>query len=85
MLGGERMNIKRDVLVSLRKEQKWFQKDVVDILKMQYSIEITESYYGMIEQGVRTPKLEIALALSNLFKVQPGDIFFEQNHNKKLG
>jgi putative transcriptional regulator len=85
MLGGDKVKNKRDKLVTLRKDKNWFQKDVVDLLRIQYNIEITESYYGMIEQGVRTPKLEIALALSNIFEVKPEYIFFEQKHNKKLG
>jgi hypothetical protein len=38
------------------------------MLKEIYNIEITESYYGMIEQGVRTPKLfSIILTTDNYF------------------
>ncbi|MED0670612.1 helix-turn-helix transcriptional regulator [Aneurinibacillus aneurinilyticus] len=76
---------RRDKMVSLRKEKGWLQKDVVDLLKNNYGIVITESYYGMIEQGVRTPKLNIALAIAELFEVNPNEIFFESNNNKKLG
>lgn len=75
---------RRDKLVSLRKDKDWLQKDVVDQLKNYHDIEITESYYGMIEQGVRTPKLNIALAISELFNVNPSEIFFEVKPNKKL-
>jgi putative transcriptional regulator len=84
-LGGEKVKLNRDIMISLRKNKKWLQKDVVELLKKQFSIEITESYYGMIEQGVRTPRLKIALALSKLFEVQPEEIFFAHSHNKRLG
>ncbi|WLR54871.1 helix-turn-helix transcriptional regulator [Mesobacillus subterraneus] len=67
---------RRDNLVALRKDKDWLQKDVVDQLKNHHDIEISESYYGMIEQGVRTPKLNIALAISKLFDVNPNEIFF---------
>jgi putative transcriptional regulator len=85
MLGGENMDQKREKLINLRKKANLLQKDVVKKLSDNYQIKITESYYGMIEQGVRTPKLEIALALANLFEVRPDEIFFRQTHNKNLG
>ncbi|WP_394136820.1 helix-turn-helix transcriptional regulator [Cytobacillus oceanisediminis] len=77
-------NNRRDILISLRKEKGLLQKDVVDLLKRFHSIEISESYYGMIEQGVRTPKLNIALAISELFNANPNEIFFKVKPNKKL-
>lgn len=77
-------NQRRDILISLRKEKGLLQKDVVDLLQRFHSVEISESYYGMIEQGVRTPKLNIALAISELFDANPNEIFFEAKHNKKL-
>ena len=76
---------KRPELVAARKERKWLQSDVVNKLKDIYGIEITVSYYGMIEQGVRTPKLEIALAIANLFDKTPKDLFFSHSPNKTLG
>jgi putative transcriptional regulator len=76
---------RRNKLIALRKEKEWFQKDVIARLKEDYGIVITESYYGMMEQGVRTPSLEIALAISKLFNVAPEEIFFETKHYKKLG
>ncbi|UQD52340.1 transcriptional regulator [Bacillus methanolicus] len=79
------MKHRRDKLVTLRKNKGWYQKDVVNELKKQFNITITESYYGMIEQGVRTPKLEIALAIAKLFDVDPNEIFFDVKPNKKLG
>lgn len=71
------MSIKREKLIHLRKEKKLIQKDVVLLLQQGYGIKITESYYGMIELGVRTPSLTIALAISELFKIDPNKIFFE--------
>ncbi|MED4569643.1 helix-turn-helix transcriptional regulator [Brevibacillus agri] len=76
---------KRSVLISLRKQRNWSQKDVVERLSASYGLHITISYYGMIEQGVRTPKLELALAISSLFERSPDEIFFEQINNKTLG
>lgn len=78
------MKTKRSELISLRKGSDWKQRDVVSLLKEKYGIEITESYYGMIEQGARTPSLEIALAIAKLFDVSPEDIFFKIENNKKL-
>lgn len=81
----KRKEIRRETLIKLRKQKNWSQKDVVSLLEVRFDIEITESYYGMIEQGVRTPKLQIALAIAQLFKVNPSEIFFEEVDNKKLG
>lgn len=78
------MKKRREKLISLRKEHNLIQKDVVELLKSKYGIDITESYYGMIEQGARTPKLEIAIAISRLFKADVTDIFFEHLNNKTL-
>ncbi|HHP1049480.1 MULTISPECIES: helix-turn-helix domain-containing protein [Bacillus cereus group] len=66
---------KRLKLTQLRKNKKLFQKDIVLILKEDYGIHITESYYGMIEQGIRTPSLEVALAISKVFDKCPEYIF----------
>lgn len=74
----------RHSLIALRKKRGLLQKDITFLLKRDYGIEITESYYGMIEQGRRMPKLHIALAIAAIFKVDPKDIFFKSKHNKKL-
>lgn len=71
-------------LSSKRKELNLTQRDVVTMLEEKYSISITESYYGMIEQGVRTPTLKIALSIASLFDSSPDDIF-NQEPNEKLG
>lgn len=79
------MKQRRDKLVELRKSKQLVQKDVVDQLDRDHGIKITESYYGMIEQGVRTPSLSIALAIAELFNASPNDIFFEVKPNETLG
>lgn len=73
---------KRELLISLRKDCNWKQKDVVVKLKEKYDIEITISYYGMIEQGIRTPKLELAIAISSLFDKTPEEIFLNTKTTK---
>ncbi|PRX40899.1 helix-turn-helix protein [Planifilum fimeticola] len=50
----------------------------------KFGINITISYYGMIEQGVRTPNLELALAIADLFEKPVRKIFFEQINNEML-
>lgn len=72
---------RRNKLIKLRKERALLQKDVIELLKDNYSIHISESYYGMIEQGTRTPKLHIALAIADLFNVDPQEIFFANTNN----
>ena len=66
---------RREKLIALRKNKNLTQKDVVHQLKQRYNIDITESYYGMIEQGVRTPSLKIGLAIAQLFEVNPNEVF----------
>ncbi|MEH7490867.1 helix-turn-helix transcriptional regulator [Neobacillus niacini] len=79
------MKRRRDKLIQLRKENGWLQKDIILLLKDRFEIEITESYYGMIEQGARTPKLDIALSIAKIFDVDPNEIFFDTEPNKNLG
>lgn len=70
---------RRDILVGYRKQRGWLQKDVVEKLAYEYKVSISESYYGMIEQGVRTPSLNVALAISALFDAEPTDFFLNSN------
>ncbi|MGX9134011.1 helix-turn-helix transcriptional regulator [Rummeliibacillus sp. JY-2-4R] len=70
---------RRITLVKYRKERGWLQKDVVEKLSIDYNVFISESYYGMIEQGVRTPSLHVALAISALFNVEPTKFFLSNN------
>jgi putative transcriptional regulator len=76
---------RREALIDMRKSRGWLQKNVVEELLKRFGISITESYYGMIEQGVRTPKLELALAISNLYECKPDEIFFADKPYKMLG
>lgn len=74
--------MKRDQLVEFRKDKGWSQKKVVQELESKYSIKITGSYYGMIEQGVRSPSLKLALAIANLYNTRPEKIFLTSNTTK---
>ena len=76
---------RRHNLIALRKNKNFTQKEVVELLSKNFGIIISESYYGMIEQGVRTPSLSIALAIAQLFDANPNEIFFNHSPNKKLG
>lgn len=80
--GGETM--KRERLIELRKQKDWTQEDLVEELKNEKNIEITASFYGMIERGVRNPTLNLAIAISDLFDVSIESIFFYKENNKLL-
>jgi|UPI0007DC28CB putative transcriptional regulator len=82
MLGGAKLTQRRDYLIFMRKQKSLTQKDVVNILKREYNIKITESYYGMIEQGARTPSLNVALAISSIFNANPESIFLTNSTTK---
>ncbi|MCY1106013.1 helix-turn-helix transcriptional regulator [Shouchella clausii] len=75
---------KRDQLISLRKSRNWSQQKVVSLLKRRYDIIITESYYGMIEQGSRLPSLYVALAISDLFKAEPSALFGAPKRKREI-
>lgn len=72
-------NSRRTQLIEYRKINNWLQRDVVEKLSEEFGVSISESYYGMIEQGVRTPSLSIALAISSLFNVEVNEIFLINN------
>lgn len=76
--------MKRERLIELRKQKKWTQEDLVEELKREKNIDITASFYGMIERGVRNPTLNLAIAISNLFDVSIESIFFYKENNKLL-
>lgn len=65
----------RKKLIKLRTSMGLKQKDVAE------SINITASYYGMIEQGKRTPNLSIALSIAKFFNTSVEEIFFEDRNN----
>ncbi|GGD05123.1 helix-turn-helix transcriptional regulator [Pontibacillus salipaludis] len=74
--------MKRNKLISYRKNKNWSQKQVVRELETKYGVNITVSYYGMIEQGVRSPGFKVAVAIAKLFKVRPENIFLDKNTTK---
>ncbi|GGE16354.1 hypothetical protein GCM10011571_17540 [Marinithermofilum abyssi] len=76
---------RRYQLIRFRKERNWFQRDVVTKLNKEYGFNISVSYYGMIEQGTRTPKLNLAFAIADVFDKSISEIFFCNQHNKMLG
>lgn len=75
----KRKKRRRNRLIELRVERGWRQKDVAERLG------VTTSAYGMIEQGVRTPRLPLALQIEELFGVPLGELFFEEEPNEVFG
>ena len=63
----------RKTLVSLRKKMNLTQKDISSKLG------ITASYYGMIEQGTRTPSLTLAKNIASFFGKNIEEIFLNSN------
>ncbi|UOQ95096.1 helix-turn-helix transcriptional regulator [Halobacillus shinanisalinarum] len=70
--------MKREKLVKYRKKENWSQRQVVEELNSNFNIKITDSYYGMIEKGVRNPSIKLAVAIANLFNVMLEDIFLNK-------
>ncbi|NMA95558.1 MAG: helix-turn-helix transcriptional regulator [Clostridiales bacterium] len=66
----------RKYLIALREKMNLTQRQVAK------AINITTSYYGMIEQGVRTPKLDIAIKIADFFGTNVKEIFFDNLDNK---
>jgi putative transcriptional regulator len=62
---------KRKILVDLRNSRNLKQKDIAK------AVGITTSYYGMIEQGVRTPTLEVAKKIADFFGKSVEEIFLK--------
>lgn len=78
------MTHRRERLIQLRKAQGYSQREVALKLKESQGIDITTSYYGMIEQGSRTPRLAHGLAIAKLLGADIEDIFFNHEDNKTL-
>lgn len=72
----------RIYMVKLREKLGYTQDVVVERLEKQFSIKITRQYYGMIEQGKRTPGLETAMAIAEVLNTSVRDIFFESKATK---
>jgi len=68
----------RSKLIELRLSRGLKQKDVAE------AINITTSYYGMIEQGKRMPNLNIAWMIARYFGKSIEEIFFEDVNNYML-
>ena len=73
----------RKKLLELRDTRNWTQQQAVDKLEEKTGITITKSYYGMIEQGKRTPSLMHAKAIADLYDTTI-EIIFCQEDNQKL-
>ncbi|MGI6588893.1 MAG: helix-turn-helix transcriptional regulator [Peptococcia bacterium] len=75
--------MRRHRLVKERKSRNWTQADVAKKLK------ITTSFYGMLEQGSRNPRLPLAFSLERLFGTPVADLFpdlfYAQKPNIVLG
>ena len=75
--------MRRNRLVEARKKQNWTQAVVAEKLK------ITASFYGMLEQGSRNPRLPLAFGLERLFGIPAAelfpDLFYAQKSNTVLG
>lgn len=46
-------------------------------------LDITTSHYGFIENGERTPSLNLAYKIAKLFNKSMESIFFERKYNNK--
>lgn len=68
----------RKNLIQLRKKINLTQNDIANELG------ITTSYYGMIEQGTRTPSLVLAKKIAMFFGKNIEEIFFNSKNNKML-
>ncbi|MCL6611024.1 MAG: helix-turn-helix transcriptional regulator [Peptococcaceae bacterium] len=75
--------MKRHRLIEARKKHGWTQAQVAERLG------VTPSFYGMIEQGSRNPRLPLALAMENLFDIPAlelfPDLFYANKPNTMLG
>lgn len=76
--GGEIILAKRRKLIELRLSRGLKQKDVAK------AVNISTSYYGMIEQGKRMPNLNIAMMIAQYFGKSIEEIFFENKNNYML-
>jgi len=66
---------RRKGLIDLRTSRGWTQRQVAERLG------VTDAYYGMIESGVRTPRLILGLRIADIFGVRPDEIFFGSKSN----
>ncbi|MFW6047320.1 MAG: helix-turn-helix transcriptional regulator [Candidatus Woesearchaeota archaeon] len=76
--------MKRKKLIELREKRNLTQKAVVNKLKKQYDVNITASFYGMIERGERNPTLKLAKKIADFFNTSVEEIFFSSANNSML-
>ncbi|MFA1820596.1 helix-turn-helix transcriptional regulator [Virgibacillus oceani] len=69
----------RETLINARKEKHLTHEQVASLTDKG----ITRQYYGMIENGERTPSVDVAKLISEVLEVD-WTIFFELNSNHKL-
>lgn len=67
----------RKWLIDARDSKGYSQEEVAD------SIGITRQYYGMIESGVRNPRVPLAQNIGNFLNIN-WTLFFEEGCNKML-
>lgn len=67
------MKKERKKLIRLRDNKKMTQGTVAETLG------ISRSFYGHIEKGTRNPSYGLAKRIANLFEVDVGDLFFDQD------
>ena len=63
--------MKRELLIKKRKAKKLTQKEVAE------EVDITGSYYSMIESGLRTPSYKTMKKIADFFNVKPDYIFLK--------
>lgn len=61
----------RNKLTEMRKKSGYTQKDIAEQLG------VSRSYYGMIENGARTPSLNTARRIADLFRSDINELFFD--------
>ena len=70
--------MERKKLIEFRTRKNVTQKEVAT------AVNITTSYYGMIELGVRTPTMAIAGKIAEYFSASIEEIFFDNSDNNML-
>lgn len=71
-------NTRRELLISLREQFGWTQREVADKLG------ISTSRYGMYELGKRTPAPHVMKAIADLFGRPMTELFFDAFNHKPL-
>ncbi len=67
--------MKRQKLISLRKEYGYSQYD------MAKKLNITQSHYNQIENGKKKIFYDFAIKIAKIFHLKPDDIFYIENES----